>query len=69
MAKITETGKGNVVRDFMIGGTRIKICDDYCRDKTKEEIDEIIRNTSIIAQRAMNEQAARKALQEGECNC
>lgn len=34
---------GNVVRDFMIGNTRIMICDDYCRDKTKEEVDEILR--------------------------
>ena len=26
----------NIVRDFTVGNTRIKIADDYCRDKTPE---------------------------------
>jgi len=30
------TAEGNVVKDFLIGNTRIKICDDYCRDTTSE---------------------------------
>ena len=25
---------GNVVEDFTIGNTRIKICDDFCRTRT-----------------------------------
>lgn len=35
--------RGHVVEEFMIGNTRVRICDDYCRDKTKEEVDEILR--------------------------
>jgi len=31
-------GKGNVVKDFKLGSTRIKICDDYCHDKTPEAV-------------------------------
>jgi len=34
---------GNVVKDFNIGKTRVRICDDYCRDKTKQDIEEILR--------------------------
>ena len=36
------TSEGHVVKDFCIGNTHVKICDDYCRDKTKEEVDEIL---------------------------
>ena len=38
-----------VVRDFYIGNTRVKICDDYCKDKTEEEVEEILRRCSQIA--------------------
>lgn len=34
---------GNVVRDFNIGQTRVRICDDYCKDKTKADIETILR--------------------------
>ncbi|MBQ8331090.1 MAG: hypothetical protein IJX94_01155 [Clostridia bacterium] len=34
---------GNVVREFTIGQTRIKICDDHCRNKTKQDVEEILR--------------------------
>lgn len=34
---------GNVVEEFNIGQTRIRICDDYCRDKTKAEVEEILK--------------------------
>lgn len=34
--------KGNVVKQFQNGKLQVNICDDYCRDKTPEEIREII---------------------------
>lgn len=34
---------GNVVKEMSIGNTRIKICDDYCREKTKAEVEEILK--------------------------
>ena len=33
---------GNVVKDFYIEGTRVRICDDYCATKTKQDIEEIL---------------------------
>lgn len=34
---------GNVVKEFTIGKTLVKICDDYCKEKTKAEVDEILK--------------------------
>lgn len=34
---------GNVVEEMNIGNTRIKICDDYCRDRTKSEVEDILK--------------------------
>ena len=38
---------GNVVEDFTIGNTRIKICDDFCRTsgEVKEILDRVARRT------------------------
>ena len=52
------TADGNVVKDFQIGNTRIKICDDYCRDTSPEEIQAIL---DRIANR-VQEQLAMQAL-------
>lgn len=41
---------GNVVMDFYVDGAHVRICDDYCRNKTKEEVDEILKR---IAQNAI----------------
>lgn len=34
--------RGNVVMETKIGNTKIYICDDYCRDKTKNDVDKIL---------------------------
>jgi len=39
----------HVVEEFMIGKTRIKICDDYCYNRSDTEIEEIL---SRIARKA-----------------
>jgi len=39
---IDGIGEGHVVKDFKLGDTRIKICDDYCQDKTPEAIQTIL---------------------------
>lgn len=39
----------NVAREFVIGNTRIKICDDYCKNKSPEEVDAILRGIAIKA--------------------
>jgi hypothetical protein len=48
---------GNVVRDFKIGNTRIKICDDMCRDKTPEDVQKILDRIARQAQRKLSAQA------------
>ena len=37
-----------VVVDRMIGNTRAKINDEYCRDKTEEEVEEILKKVARI---------------------
>lgn len=40
---------GNVVMEFTNpSGARIKICDDYCRDKTPEDVQRILDNIARI---------------------
>lgn len=33
---------GNVVKELLIGNTKVKICDDFCRGRTPEEIDKTL---------------------------
>lgn len=49
----TLTEEPHIVRDFMIGNTRIKIADNYCRDKTPEGVQEILKQIAINAQAAL----------------
>ena len=46
---LTKTEPGNVVQDYMRGNTRIRICDDYYRDKTPEDVEEILKRIGRIA--------------------
>lgn len=43
--------EGNVVEEFTLGETKVKICDDYCKDKTPEEVKKIL---DEIAQNVLN---------------
>ena len=43
---------GHVVRDYYIGNTHVKVCDDYVV-KTQEEVDAILNRVAEIAQRAL----------------
>lgn len=44
----------HVVRDFQIGNTRIKIADNYCRDKTAYDVEWILKSIAEQAQRQFN---------------
>lgn len=62
MTKGTELG--NVVKEYTIENTRIKICNDYCWEKTQEDIDRIL---ARIAGRVSEHLSALEALdEEGE---
>lgn len=52
--------EGNVVKDFYVGHTHIKICDDSCRDTTPEQVDDILTRIARIALSAMRSAAAEK---------
>lgn len=47
----------NVVRDFHIGNTRIRIADNYCK-KTAHEVDWLLQRIAQQAQRQFNAAAA-----------
>lgn len=59
--KVTE--EPHIVRDFMIGNTRIKIADNCCRDKTPEDVQRILRKIARDAQAAIS--AAANAADKG----
>ena len=43
---------GHVVEEFYIGRTKVRNCDDYCRDKTPEEVEKILARITQLAQDA-----------------
>ena len=56
--------EGHVVKDFYVGHTHIVICDDYCRDKTPEEVKETMRRIARIAIGSMRAATEEKMNQE-----
>ena len=48
----------NIVEEYKVGNTTVKICDNCCRDKTPEDIDKIIKNIARIALDSYQRQAA-----------
>lgn len=40
---------GNVVKEFNIGNTRIKICDDYCKEKNTQDVEAILLRIAQMA--------------------
>lgn len=55
---------GNVVKDFYVGNTHIRICDDYCRDKTPEQVKQILANIARISYHSMQLHTVRTMLAE-----
>lgn len=47
--------QGNVVKEIMIGNTKVKICDDFCRDRTPKEIDKILSKIAELSISIANE--------------
>lgn len=43
----------NIVREFTVGNTIIKIADDCCRDKTPDDIRRILKEIAQSAQAAI----------------
>jgi hypothetical protein len=52
----TDRKKDNVVDECMSGNTRIKICDDYCYNRTPEEVYAILKRIADRAQKHLSAQ-------------
>lgn len=61
MAFKNRLEEGHVVMEFMVGNTQIQICDDYCRNRTQEEVQAILDNVARVATRGYIEQARMEA--------
>lgn len=55
---------GNVVEEFKIGNTKVRICDDYCRDKTPEEVDAILKSIAETVREPLIVAAEKEAAKE-----
>lgn len=55
------TVQPNIVRDYYIGNTRIKIADNYCANRTAEDVKRILRDVARKAQRSLSAEAVAKA--------
>ena len=53
-----------IAAEYKIGQTSIVIHDDYCKNQTKEKVDEILSNISRITTRHFREEMYRKELEE-----
>ena len=54
--------EGHVVKDYYIGHTHVKICDDYCRDKTPEQVQQILDNIARITVGSVREAQKEKGI-------
>lgn len=54
------TVQPHIVLDFNIGNTRIRFADNYCANRTEEEIKIILRDIARKAQRSLSAKAVRE---------
>lgn len=58
MKKTIIEKEEDLVEEFKIGNTSIKIYDTYCKNKTPEEIQAILERCSYIASEALSRQGS-----------
>jgi hypothetical protein len=51
-----ERKENNVVEEFKLGNTTVKICDDYCRNTTPADVDAILARIARRAQAQLSTQ-------------
>ena len=54
------TATPNIVRDFTVGNTRIRIADDYCRHMTGEDVKKALREIARTAKQNFTAAAVRE---------
>lgn len=69
MGKKVEPPKvGHIVKEYYDGNTHIIICDDYCRDKTPEDVEAILDRIAEIAYPNLLKQEMERRAREAEKN-
>lgn len=53
-----------IAAEYKIGQTSIVIHDDYCKEQTQEEVENILNNISRITSRHLREEMYRKELEK-----
>ncbi|KNF08096.1 hypothetical protein CLPU_10c01510 [Gottschalkia purinilytica] len=56
--------EGNIVKDYMLGNTRIVICDSAYINRTQEDIEQTLRNIANIGRRAFLKQCEEEPIEE-----
>lgn len=56
---MTGNEKPNIVKEFVVGHTRIKIADNFCRDKSREDVAKALREIARTAQAHLTAAALR----------
>ncbi len=54
----------NIVKEFKVGNTTIRIADNYCRDKTPEDVQRILQRIARNAQAAFTAEEYRRRAEE-----
>lgn len=57
---MTEVKIGNVVEEYKLGNTIVKIRDDFYRDKSDEEVQAIISRISVMVSKILSEASVEK---------
>lgn len=58
------TVQPNIVRDYYIGNTRIMIADNFCANRTAEDVKRILRDVARNAQRSLSAEAVRNGYEK-----
>ena len=61
--------KGNIVKEYIIDGIRVRISDWAYAGKTEAELDEVRRRARQVAQNIMNAYAARMQKENEQNGC
>ena len=54
----------NIAEDYMLGNTRVRIATDYCKDKTPEEVQEILDRIAQKAQPILVAEMIKKSVEQ-----
>lgn len=64
--KVEPPKMGHIVKEWYDGNTHCIICDDYCRDKTPEQVQEILDRCAAIAYPSLLKQEMERRAREAE---